>query len=182
MFGRVLNASICFPWNLRTTSSHRKCSIKKGVPRNFSKFTGQHLCQGFFFNKVAGLPKACNYIKKETVPQMFCCEFCEIKNAFFTEHLWSTASREHWICKPPVNQSSTHQSLLIRRVQIKWRLENNLNYNNLNNLHDQKYSLNDLIIKDRRYWNKNNKKTTEYQYPFDSRWNRFYIYPDVLHK
>ena len=167
MFGRVLNASICFPWNLRTTSSHRKCSIKKGVLRNFLKFTGQHLCQSFFFNK------------KRDLPQMFSCEFFEIKNAFFTEHLWSTASREHWICKPPVNQSSTHQSLLIRGVQIKWGLENNLNYNNL---HDQKYSLNDLIIKHRRYSNKNNKKTTEYQYPFDSLWNSFYIYPDVFHK
>ena len=28
---------------------------KKGVLRNFSKFTGKHLCQSFFFNKVAGL-------------------------------------------------------------------------------------------------------------------------------
>ena len=28
---------------------------KKGVLRNFAKFTGKHLCQSFFFNKVAGL-------------------------------------------------------------------------------------------------------------------------------
>ena len=28
---------------------------KKGVPRNFSKFTGKHQCQSFFFNKVEGL-------------------------------------------------------------------------------------------------------------------------------
>ena len=28
---------------------------KKGVLKNFAKFTGQHLCQGHFFNKVAGL-------------------------------------------------------------------------------------------------------------------------------
>ena len=27
-------------------------SIKKGVVRNFAKFTGKHLCQSFFFNKV----------------------------------------------------------------------------------------------------------------------------------
>ena len=31
-----------------------------------------------------------------------------------------------------------------------------------------KNSLNDLIIKDRRYSSKNSKKTREYQYPFDS--------------
>ena len=35
-------------------SSHRRCSIKEGVLRNFSKFTGKHLCQSLFFNKVAG--------------------------------------------------------------------------------------------------------------------------------
>ena len=36
-------------------SSHRRCSVKKGVVRNFATFTGQHLCQSLFFNKVAGL-------------------------------------------------------------------------------------------------------------------------------
>ena len=28
--------------------------LKKGVLRNFAKFTGKQLCQGFFFNKGAG--------------------------------------------------------------------------------------------------------------------------------
>ena len=43
-----------------------------------------------FLNKVAG---ACNFVKKETLVQVFPCEFCEIsKNTFFTEHLWVTAS------------------------------------------------------------------------------------------
>ena len=37
--------------------------------------------------------KACNFIKKGTLPQVFSCEFCEIsKNTFFTEHLRATAS------------------------------------------------------------------------------------------
>ena len=36
-------------------SSHQRCSIKKGVLKNFAKFTGKCLCQGLFFNKVAGL-------------------------------------------------------------------------------------------------------------------------------
>ena len=31
------------------------CSMKTGVLRNFTKFTGKHLCQSLFFNKVAGL-------------------------------------------------------------------------------------------------------------------------------
>ena len=28
--------------------------MKKGVLRNFTKFTGKHLCQSLFFNKAAG--------------------------------------------------------------------------------------------------------------------------------
>ena len=36
-------------------SSHQKSSLKKDVLRNFTKFTGKHLSQGLFFNKVAGL-------------------------------------------------------------------------------------------------------------------------------
>ena len=36
-------------------SSHQRCSAKKGVLRNFAKFTGKHLCQRLLFNKVAGL-------------------------------------------------------------------------------------------------------------------------------
>ena len=35
-------------------SSHQRCSVRKGVLRNFAKFTGKHLCQAVFFNKVAG--------------------------------------------------------------------------------------------------------------------------------
>ena len=37
--------------------------------------------------------KAFIFIKKETLTQMFSCEFCEIsKNTFFTEHFRTTAS------------------------------------------------------------------------------------------
>ena len=35
----------------------------------------------------------CNFIKKETLAQVFSCAFCEVtKNTFFTEHLWTTSS------------------------------------------------------------------------------------------
>ena len=40
--------------------------------------------------------KACNFIKKETLAQVFSWEFCEIsKNIFFTEHLRTTASENY---------------------------------------------------------------------------------------
>ena len=35
--------------------------MKKVVLRNFTKFTGKHLCQSLFFNKVAG-PRSGSYI------------------------------------------------------------------------------------------------------------------------
>ena len=81
-------------WHSRKSSksSHRRCSIRKGVLRNFAKFTGKDLWQSLSFNKVTGLRPA-TLLKKETLVQMFSCEFCEIsKNIFFTEHLWETAS------------------------------------------------------------------------------------------
>ena len=63
----------------------QRCSAKKGVLRNFVKFTRKYLCQSLFFNKVAG---PCNFMKKETLAQVLSCEFCEIsKSTFFTEHL-----------------------------------------------------------------------------------------------
>ena len=37
---------------------YQRCSMKKGVLRSFRKFTGNHLCQILFFNKVAGLRSA----------------------------------------------------------------------------------------------------------------------------
>ena len=53
---------------------------KRGVLINFPKFTGKHLCQSIFFNKVADL----NFIKKETLTQVFSCEFCEISKNIFS--------------------------------------------------------------------------------------------------
>ena len=62
--------------------------MKKGVLKKFTKFTGNHLCQGLFFNKVARLRSA-TLFKKETQAQVFSRGFCEIsKNTYFTEHLW----------------------------------------------------------------------------------------------
>ena len=37
-----------FTEHFRDRSSYRRCSVKKGVLRNFAKFTGKHLCQRLF--------------------------------------------------------------------------------------------------------------------------------------
>ena len=40
------------------------------------------------------VPEVYNFIKKETLAQVFSCEFYKIsKNTFFTEHLSATASK-----------------------------------------------------------------------------------------
>ena len=50
--------------------SHQRRSVKKGV-----------------------LPKACNFIKKKSLAQVFSCEFCEMsKKTYFIEHPLTTAS------------------------------------------------------------------------------------------
>ena len=63
-----------------------RCSIKCV----FSKT----LCWSIFFNKVAGWRLANGgFIKKDTLAQVFSCEFCKIsKNTFLTEHLRTTTS------------------------------------------------------------------------------------------
>ena len=72
-------------------SSRPEVFCKKDILRNLVKFTGKHLCQSLFFYEVAG--GARNFIKKETLAQVFSCEFWKYSNnTFFTEHLWATAS------------------------------------------------------------------------------------------
>ena len=58
-------------WN---GNSHSDVFWKKGVLRNFVKFTGKHMYKNLFFN---------NFTKKETLAQVFSCQFCKIcKNTF----------------------------------------------------------------------------------------------------
>ena len=62
-------------------SSRPEVFCKKGVPRNFAKFRGKHLCQSLFFNKVAGVLEL--YLKNPMAQEVFSCEFYKIsKNTF----------------------------------------------------------------------------------------------------
>ena len=69
-------------------SSRPEVFCKKGVLRNFTKFTGKHLCQSLFFNKVAGL-KPATLLKKRLWHRCFPVNFVKfLRTPFFTEHLW----------------------------------------------------------------------------------------------
>ena len=50
---------------------------KEGVPRNFAKLKGKHLCHGLSFNKV-----------------VFPCEFCEIYKSIFSYNTPPVAASE----------------------------------------------------------------------------------------
>ena len=69
-------------------SSQQRCSMRKDVLRNFAKFTGEHLCQRLFLNKVAGLRPAI-LIKKRLWHRCFPVNFAKfLRTPLFTEHLW----------------------------------------------------------------------------------------------
>ena len=79
-------------WLFPYRSRHLRRSVKKGILRNSAKFTGKHLSQNLFFNKVAGWSPA-TLLKKGFWHRKFSCEFNNIsKNKFSTEHLQTTAS------------------------------------------------------------------------------------------
>ena len=44
-----------FVLKIQYSSSTQRCFMKKGVFKNFTKFTGKHLCLSLFFDKVTGL-------------------------------------------------------------------------------------------------------------------------------
>ena len=61
---------------------------KKGFLENLAKFTGKHLCQCLFFNKVAGLIPA-TLLKKRLWHRCFPVNFAKfLRTPFIMEHLW----------------------------------------------------------------------------------------------
>ena len=78
---------VCHIYVTSDRSSRPEVFCKKGVPRNFAKFTGKHLCQSLFFNKVAGLRPA-TLLKKRLWHRCFPVSFVKfLRTPFFTEHL-----------------------------------------------------------------------------------------------
>ena len=60
---------------------------KKGVLRSFAKFTGKHLCQSLYFNKVTGLRPA-TILKKRVWHRYFSMNFAKsLRTLFLTEQL-----------------------------------------------------------------------------------------------
>ena len=61
---------------------------KKGILENFAKFTGKHLYQSLFFNKVAD-PRPATFLKKKLRHRCFPVNFANfLRTPIFIEHLW----------------------------------------------------------------------------------------------
>ena len=75
-------------WNI-SRNSHQRCSIKKGVLRNFAKFTRKNLRQSVFVNKVTGLRSA-TLLTKRLWHRCFLVNFAQFLRPPFlhTEHVW----------------------------------------------------------------------------------------------
>ena len=65
------------PIQVCSRSCHQRCSVKKGVLRNFTEFTGKHLCQRLF------QALACNFIKRESLAQVFSVNFVKFLRTLF---------------------------------------------------------------------------------------------------
>ena len=102
-------------WYQGLRSSHPAVFCKKGVLRYFTKFTGKHLCQSLYFNKVAGMRPAA-LLNKRFWLMCFPVNFCEIsKNTFFIEHLW-------WLLKVSLNLKWFSKNCTILHVLLHLRV------------------------------------------------------------
>ena len=98
---------------------------KKGVLKNFAKFTGKHLYHSFFFNNVAGTAPAAT---------LFSCEFCEIFNNTYLYRtplmVASEAQYDSWkrntvyetlkICEPYQQNLDISWDMIPKRYLLKW--------------------------------------------------------------
>ena len=102
---------------------------KKGVLRNFPKFTGKHLCQSLCFNKVPGL-KPSTLLKKRPWHRCFPVNFAKFLGApFLTDHL-------RWLllqitCKIFSTQCSFTDHCLKHRIANKNNLLNTFSKSSL---------------------------------------------------
>ena len=85
--------------------SQERINVRDTVGRKNNCKLNFFQCTSFEITKkyICLLKIADTSFKKETLVQVFSCEFCEIsKNTFFTEHLWTAASvlsRQNFSCK-----------------------------------------------------------------------------------
>ena len=121
-------------------SSRPEVFCKKGVLRNFTKFTGKHLWQSPFFNKVAGLRlrltlRPATLLKRRLWHRCFSVNFVKfLRTPFFIKHLWWLLLHGHrllstWIKFVGIYPSNFDVSYTAQKTQFhNWVLKLNLHF------------------------------------------------------
>ena len=77
--------------DLNITEAAEAIARRRSVKKMFFeilKNSQENCARASFLIKLPAMPQACNFIKNETLAQVFSGEFCEFsKSTFFTEHL-----------------------------------------------------------------------------------------------
>ena len=100
-----MSCTLCIETKMKKTkvksfrSSHREEFCKKGVLRNFTKFTGEHLCQSLFLNKIEGLVKF-------------------LRTHFLSKHLRVASSKVQKECW--INFRYFQNDIFFRRIHVLW--------------------------------------------------------------
>ena len=77
-------------------SSHPEVFCKKDVLKNIAKFTGKHLCQSLFFNKVTACPSPSTLLKKRIWLRCFSVNFAKLLKKAFLYRIPLAAASEHY--------------------------------------------------------------------------------------
>ena len=94
----------------RSRSSQQRCFVRKGILRNFTKFTGKHLCQGLFFNIVVG-PRPATLLKKRLWHKCFPVNFAK-------EHLFYRTRPDDCSCM--LVSAFVKAEASVRRFSFEW--------------------------------------------------------------
>ena len=87
---------------MTTKRIHQRCSVRKGVLKNFAKFTEKHLFQVLFYEKVAG-PESATLLKKRLWYMSFPMNFAKFpRTPFHTTPLNECFSTiQHFLAENP---------------------------------------------------------------------------------
>ena len=130
---RHIHSKFCQLHLILSRSRPLEVFCKKSVLINFAEYTGKHLCQSLFFNKVAGLSPTTSL--KKRLAQVFSFGFCKIPKNNFSyrtplvaasaySHLWFQQYKlevSFNFVKQPFyrNSSLTHYHIVIYWVRCK---------------------------------------------------------------
>ena len=102
-------------------SSHQRCSVTKGVLKNFAKFRGKHLCQVLFFIKVAS---PTSLLKKRLWHRCFPVNFAKFLRIPFSLNTSGRLllDKQHFLAEKPskvLNGQQQHKGVIFPGARIR---------------------------------------------------------------